>query len=104
MKLYGAGICPDCVRAKKALDEKGLEYTYVDITENTSKMKEFLRLRDSRDEFVEKKEAGLIGIPAFLFSDDSLLFELEDLDFKKIVNDKDDEDKEEIGLCGLDGC
>ena len=104
MKLYGAAICPDCVRAKKALDEKGLEYTYVDITENTYKMKEFLRLRDSRKEFIEKKEAGLIGIPAFLFTDGSLLFELEDLDYKKIEEDKDDKDEQEIGLCGLDGC
>lgn len=104
MKMYGASICPDCVRAKRFLDKNNLEYTYVDITENTFNMKEFLRLRDSREEFTERKELGLIGIPSFLFSDGSLSFEVKDLDFEKIKNDKAMDQAEDIGFCGLDGC
>ncbi len=34
IKVYGADWCSDCVNAKKFLDSKGVEYEYIDITDN----------------------------------------------------------------------
>lgn len=76
MIYYGTQICPDCVRATKILDKLKIEHKYVDITQNTHNMREFLKLRDTREEFKEIKELGLIGIPCFLMPDGSISFDL----------------------------
>ena len=34
IKVYGAGWCPDCVNAKNFLKSKGVEFEYIDITDN----------------------------------------------------------------------
>ncbi|CAI8273484.1 MAG: Mycoredoxin 1 [Cryomorphaceae bacterium] len=34
IKLYGADWCSDCVTAKRFLDSKGVEFEYIDITDN----------------------------------------------------------------------
>ncbi len=34
IKIYGADWCPDCVTAKKFLNSKGVEFEYIDITDN----------------------------------------------------------------------
>ena len=34
IKIYGANWCSDCVNAKHFLKSKGIEFKYVDITEN----------------------------------------------------------------------
>lgn len=34
MKLYGADWCKDCIKIKDFLDEKGITYEYLDITES----------------------------------------------------------------------
>ena len=34
IKVYGADWCPDCVSSKKFLDSKGVDYEYIDITDN----------------------------------------------------------------------
>lgn len=107
MKVYGAEICPDCVMAKRILDQKNLPYKYIDITEDTGKMKEFLRLRDSRKEYESIKQEGRIGIPTFLFNDGRISFNLYELNFDDIKEDSklDSNSPENIpGLCGLDGC
>lgn len=75
MKFYGTGICPDCVEANKLLSEKQIDCDYVDITESTANLKEFLKLRDHRSEFAEIKEEGHIGIPCFLKEDGSITFD-----------------------------
>ena len=49
--MYGTDLCPDCVAAKKALEENGIEYKYINITESLVSMKKFIILRDTRDEF-----------------------------------------------------
>ena len=69
MKVYGSDICKDCVAAKADLLNKQVCYTFVDMTANTTNMKEFLKLRDSRPEFDPIKEKGSIGIPCFVEGD-----------------------------------
>ena len=34
IKVYGADWCSDCVTAKGFLDSKGVEFEYIDITDN----------------------------------------------------------------------
>jgi len=34
IKVYGADWCSDCVSTKKFLDSKGVNYEYIDITDN----------------------------------------------------------------------
>lgn len=66
LKIYGCEQCPDCVKCKADLERAGVEYIYLDITQNLLFLKQFLRLRDSSPVFAEMKEAGKIGIPCLL--------------------------------------
>tara|TARA_B100000767_G_scaffold237123_1_gene231204 strand:- start:73 stop:306 length:234 start_codon:yes stop_codon:yes gene_type:complete len=34
IRVYGADWCSDCVTAKRFLDSKGVEFAYIDITDN----------------------------------------------------------------------
>ena len=34
IKVYGADWCLDCVSTKKFLDSKGVDYEYIDISDN----------------------------------------------------------------------
>ena len=34
IKVYGANWCSDCVTAKKFLNSKGVDFEYIDITDN----------------------------------------------------------------------
>ena len=77
MKLYGSVLCPDCVDAFEILKEKDIAYDYVDINESMKTLKEFLKLRDNRDEFKEVRENSNVGIPCFLFDDGSITFDVD---------------------------
>lgn len=79
MKLYGADQCPDCIEAFRILDSKDINYEYVDIIKNTKTLKEFLDIRDTRDEFDIIKENSMYGIPCFIFDDGYLTFELNEV-------------------------
>lgn len=75
MKFYGTMICPDCLRAREALNAAGVLFEYVDITVSTKNMREFLRLRDSEKAFEAVRKAGSIGIPCFLKDDGTVLLD-----------------------------
>ena len=77
MKIYGTDLCPDCLAAKKILDEKNIPYDYVDVTKNIADLKAFLWLRDTSPAFDEVKKAGNIGVPAFISEDGAITFEVE---------------------------
>lgn len=77
MKVYYSHQCPDCTGIKDELEKR--QYKIIDISESMINLKEFLRLRDSRDEFQAVKEKGNVGIPAFLDEDDKIYFSLEDI-------------------------
>ena len=36
IKIYGADWCSDCLVAKRFLDEKGIKYEYISITDNAA--------------------------------------------------------------------
>ena len=46
LKIYGSMLCPDCVQCREDLDKAGVEYEYLDFSENLKNLKEFLVLRE----------------------------------------------------------
>lgn len=66
LKIYGMKLCPDCVETMEILEKNKIKYEFVEITETTANLKEFLVLRDKMDEFGEVKKEGKIGIPCFV--------------------------------------
>lgn len=52
IKIYGADWCSDCLVAKRFLDEKGVKYDYIIITDN-----------DDAITFLEKVNNGKRVIP-----------------------------------------
>lgn len=78
MKVYGTEICNGC-RAYKALQKKrGFEAEFIEITENTTNLKAFLKIRDNDPMFEEVKEAGKIGIPLFVNDDGHMTFDIDE--------------------------
>lgn len=77
MKIYGTDLCPDCVEAKKKLDEKNIPYDYVDITASIGNLKAFMKMRDEEPAFDEAKKAGAVGVPAFVLDDGDIRLEID---------------------------
>ena len=57
---------------KQLLDDKGIPYEYVDITESTKNLRAFLAMRDTLPVYDEAKAEGRIGIPSFVWEDGSV--------------------------------
>lgn len=72
IKIYGSMLCPDCVQCRKDLDEAGVEYEYLDFSENLKNLKEFLTIRDGNTLFDSIRQDGRIGIPCILREDGSV--------------------------------
>ena len=94
MKLYGAPICSTCREVKQQLDEKGIPYEYVDITESTKNLRAFLAMRDSLPAYDEAKAEGrkldfdvIFGIEHFYGGGKEILFYGIDLAF--LLNNPD---------------
>ena len=51
------------------MEESGVRFLYLDITENLANMKKFLKARDNMKEFDEVKDEGRIGIPSLILGD-----------------------------------
>ena len=45
--MYGTKACPDCVEAEEILKEKGIQYLYMEFSDNIGYLKRFLTLRDT---------------------------------------------------------
>jgi glutaredoxin-related protein len=69
LKMYGTDICVDCRETKADFEDRKIPYEYVDITENTTNLKEFLKFRDRLSIFQKIKENGSIGIPFFVLDE-----------------------------------
>lgn len=77
--IYGTMICADCVELKQWLGEhpeKG-GWTWVDITESTQNLKDFLAVRDKNHVFDEVRATGNIGIPCFVMENGEVLLDAE---------------------------
>ena len=75
LKIYGSEQCPDCVNCKRDLEAAGVEYVYLNISENLLFLKKFLKLRDENELFADIRKHGKIGIPCIIDEDGSVSFE-----------------------------
>ena len=69
IKIYGMITCPECSYLLDQISGLEDEYEYIEIGEHVLKMKEFLRIRDSKDNaeiFKDIKATGGVGIPCFV--------------------------------------
>lgn len=64
IKVYGADWCPDCRRAKRLLDERQVQYAWVDIDKDRA-----------GEKFVISTNRGNRSIPTIVFGDGSILVE-----------------------------
>ena len=104
-KVYGAEICVDCRNYKAIQKNRGFEAEYIDITENTKNLKEFLEIRDNDPVFAEVKARNGLGIPLFVREDGVKTFDINEA-FEWIGQEPVDYDEivEKIMTCGIDGC
>lgn len=105
MKVYGADICIDCRNYKAIKESRGFEAEYVDITENTLNLREFLKIRDNEAIFEQVKEHHGIGIPLFVREDGAKTFDMNEA-FSWIGQPpvKEEEIVEKRMSCGINGC
>ena len=105
MKVYGTDICIDCRNYKAIQKNRGFEAEYIDITENTDHLKEFLAMRDQEDLYAPVRENHGIGIPLFVKEDGTKTFDIDEA-FSWIGQPpvKDEEIVERRAGCGQDGC
>ena len=80
MKIYGSDICIDCRILKAVLKARGIEADFIDITENTGKLREFLGIRDHDPHFekVRNWEGGAIGLPCFVSDEGSVTLDVDE--------------------------
>lgn len=76
MKVYGADICIDCRNYKAIQKARGFQVEYIDIIEDTTKMKEFFKIRDNEPLFEAVREHSGIGIPLFVRDDGAMTFDI----------------------------
>ena len=48
IKVFGADWCSDCVTAKRFLDSKGVDFEYIDITDNQNAILLVERINNGR--------------------------------------------------------
>ena len=58
---------------KEALSKKNIEFEYVDTTDSMKNLKEFMKLRDKREEFEIARRLHRVGVPAMIVDDEVVL-------------------------------
>jgi len=96
IKIYVMNTCPDCTEVKR-LAENDCRYDVIDIGSHVYRLKEFLRLRDTREEFSSMRRHGYVGIPCFVLEDGSITFHPEDAGFPSVKAESQGES------CNIDG-
>lgn len=79
--IYGMHKCINCRETIGLFDSKEISYDFIEITDSTTTMKEFLKYRDNEKLFKEVKKENKIGIPFFVFEDG-----FKTLDIDKAIN------------------
>ena len=104
LKVYSSDICVDCRNFKAIQKNRGFDVEYIDITENTMNLREFLGIRDCASIFDDVRQRGGLGIPLFVM-DGKMTFDLNEA--LSWVNQKpveEDEIVEKIMACSIHGC
>lgn len=96
IKIYVMNTCPDCTEVKRQAEGDN-RYEVIDIGSHVRRLKEFLRLRDTRDEFAPIRRLGYVGIPCFVLEDGSITFRPAEAGFTPVKDEPQGE------TCNLDG-
>ncbi|NPD82685.1 glutaredoxin-related protein [Prevotella sp. PINT] len=97
IKIYVMSTCPDCTAVKKQA-EGNSRYEIIDIGSHVRRLKEFMRLRDTREEFAPMRRLGYVGIPCFILEDGTITFRAEEAGFAH-----EEEEEPQGAACNLDG-
>ena len=62
--VYGTTWCPDCVRSKRYLDQRGITYQWVDVDRDEAAREHIIRIN-----------GGMRRVPTIVFPDGSILVE-----------------------------
>ncbi len=62
--IYGTTWCPDCIRAKRVLNDKSVMFDWIDISNN-----------EEARAYVEKVNKGSRSVPTIVFPDGAVLVE-----------------------------
>ena len=86
IKLYGIKSCPECSGLYEQVKDDD-RFEIIDVAQHILFLKEFLALRDNRDEFKEARENGYAGLPCFVREDGSISFSAEEFGLVPTVLD-----------------
>lgn len=101
LKVYGADICKDCLAMKVIFEEKGVNYEYISITDNTPNMRAFLGIRDHAQlyEPLRVPDKAGIGIPLFI-KEDRMTFDIQEaMEWENIQPVTDEELQHITAIC-----
>jgi len=76
IKMYGTQWCPDCLRAKQILNKHKIEFTWINIEDDTEAAA-----------YVEKVNGGYKSVPTIVFPDGSVLVEPSNAALEKKLNE-----------------
>lgn len=91
--MIGSLLCPDCIECKQILEERNLEYEFIDINASMKNLKLFLHYRDTSPVFDKVKERGNVGIPLLIIGEELIV------NFRKYFGLP-----KEKSSCGIHGC
>jgi glutaredoxin-related protein len=84
--FFNSKLCDDTMAVRDYLDHNGIRYVDLDITENLSNLKMFLKYRDNFHVFDEIKEKGSIGIPCVMINEgEKFFFQNDPLDLEELM-------------------
>jgi mycoredoxin len=73
--MYGTTRCPDCLRAKRYFDDRGIGFKWIDISTDPEAVI-----------YVEKINKGNRSVPTIVFPDGSVLVEPSNAELEKKVS------------------
>lgn len=80
LTLFVSNVCPDTQPALDRLEELGLQFKVIDITENMKNLKHFLSYRDRLVYFEDIKKNNQVGVPLLMVGEGEEFILLEDID------------------------
>ena len=81
IKLYGIKTCPECLGLYEQVKGDS-RFEIIDVGQHILLLKEFLSLRDNREEFAPARENGYAGLPCFVLEDGTITFSPEEVGLK----------------------
>jgi glutaredoxin-related protein len=64
--LFSSNKCPECPPVIEKLENEGIKFRNVDISNSIPELKEFLKLRDTKPYFDKIKKDGYVGVPTLM--------------------------------------